>query len=237
MSSIMNTALALPAEKAVVFREHANGLYSALAYFFGRISVLLFFQLVYAVAFATLAYFMVGFTVGVDNYILFVLTISLVSVISGCLGYFAGILLETPQKAAAVIPALVVPLTLMSGLFIALPNIPVYWRFLYYLSFFQYALQVLSVLEWRDTDLEPCTVDQLLNPTGSCPYGACSPSSVDINGTLVLDPQPCPGTIVLELLDYDPDFLAQNLVILASFVVVFLILGYLALLRLLSVRR
>ena len=224
MSSIMTTALAVPVEKSILIREYSNGYFSIGAYYCGRLLVLLALQILYALFFTSVVYFTVNFVAEADRFFIFQADIVLISMISGIMGYCAGIICPTPQQAVAVVPMIVMPLVIFAGLFIPLENIPGYWVWLYYLSFFQYAIQIAMVNEFQNNYLEACTVEQVLQPKGTCPYGPCSSN--------FSNPQPCPGDVVLERFDYDPDDTGRNFGILIGYTLLALCVGWFALRRL-----
>lgn len=226
MSSIMQTAMALPEEQHVFLREIHNGYYSSTAYFLGRVGVLVFFQIVYAICFGSAVYFVLGFYPAATNFLIFLATLAIMSTIAGLAGFTAGTVFPTAQQATNIVPMIVMPLSIFAGLFVPLANIPSYFVWVYYLSFFQYAIQVMMVNEFQDQNLDPCTVDEILNPTGACPFGPCSSNFTD--------PQSCPGTVVLDKFDYDPDNMSMNIGILIGFVAALLILGSLTMKRLVA---
>lgn len=223
MSSIMGTAMAYPVEKAVMLREVHNGYYNIFAYYIGRISVLLLFQVLYGVIFAAAVYFAVGLYNSANKFFIFLITLTLSTVISGLAGFLAGVIFDSPQKASNVIPMIIMPLTIFAGLFIPYDNLPVYWIWVWYISYFQYSIQIMMVNEFDDTLFDPCTVEQIKNKAGSCPYGSCSSNNTD--------PQSCSGMLVLDQKNYNPDDMSLNFGILAIFVFVLFSLSALALRR------
>jgi len=221
MSSIMGTALALPIEKAAMLREYTNGYYSIMAFYFGRVGVLLLFQALYAVWFGVIGSFMIGLY---TPHIPFtVLVLVLMSLIAGAIGFAAGMFFPTAETAVATMPAIIIPFTIFAGLFIKLGNIPIYWKWLYYISFVQYAIRLLMVNEFGDRELLACEPDELLTP--DCPYGSCSSN--------LTDPQPCPGNNILANFDYDPDDTLHSTLILVLYLAITLCIGVFALRRLL----
>jgi len=223
MSSIMGTAIAMPIGKAVMRREYGNGYYGMLPYFFSKLLVLLLFQIIYALYFGTFLYFMVGFYLSASAFFLFILTVVIVSCLAGTFGFVAGIIFPTIQATTAITPMLVLPLSIFAGLFITYDDIPVYWIWLYYISFFQYALQNMVILEFRDSTFDPCytSLGEI------CPYGPCNP----VNAS---DPLGCPGTMVFNQLNYDPDNLGRNFAILLGEWAAVASIGCFALYRLLK---
>jgi len=218
MSSIMSTALAIPFEKTVLLREYNNGYYAKSAWFLARLGVLLIFQAVFAVIFASFTYYMVGLAPEFYRFCIFMACYLLVALMSGAFGFAAGIAFPTPQAASAIVPMMVMPMSIFSGLFIPLSNIPSYWVWVYYLSFFQYAISTCVINEFEGRYLVPCTAEDLETP-GQCPYGACITNITDPQ------PQPCPGEIVLNSFSYDENDVGLNFGILVAFLVFSVLLG------------
>uniref|UniRef100_A0A7S2S464 ABC transporter domain-containing protein n=1 Tax=Mucochytrium quahogii TaxID=96639 RepID=A0A7S2S464_9STRA len=227
MSTIMSTALTMSSEKQVLRMEHSNGYYSSVAYFSARIAVLLLFQCTYATLFGGAIYYMLGFYSPPQNFFFFIAVLILLSLITGSMGYAAGIALPTIQAAAAMVPMLVMPLAIFAGLFIPYSSIEGgFWVFMYWLSPFMYALALMIMNEFKDTSFEACTTEQIQHPqSGLCPYGPCSNDP--------MNPQPCPGTLMLNRLSYDTADIPRNFGVLIAMWVGFTMLGYLFILRLL----
>ena len=225
MSSIMSTALTLPVEKAMLTREYANGYYSIFAYFSARISVLMLFQIFYSVLLVLVSYFSVGLRDNAESFFVFAAVVAILSVLAGTFGFTAGVVVANPQQAVAAVPMIIMPLVIFAGLFIPLDNIPVYWVWLYYISFFQYGLQIAMVNEFDGAYLDACTVEEVVNPTGLCPYGPC-------NSQNFTNPMPCPGSVVLSRFDYDPADTGRNFAILAGYIVLMLCISFWSLKRL-----
>ncbi len=121
------------------------------------------------------------------------------------------------------------PFTLFSGLFLPYSNIPVYFIWLYYLSLFQWSVQIMMVNEFGDSMLEACT-QQELNTPGLCPFGTCN----GLNFSFAL---PCPGIVVLNRFSYNPADTGRNFGVLIAILALVMIVGFMNLTRLLKVMR
>jgi ATP-binding cassette subfamily G (WHITE) protein 1 len=222
MSSIMNTALALPVEKAVFLREINNGYYRLSIYYMARIAALMIVQALYALVLGIPVYWIVNLNPSAGKYTLFLVTLVLISLISGILGYGAGVLFPTPMEISAVVPTIVLPLILFSGFFIPSSNIPPYWIWLYYLSFFQYSVQILLTNEFNTGTFEICTAEDIANKL--CPLGQCYEPGTTI-------PVGCPKTLALTVRGYSPEHMVLNFGVLIIFLSVFALVGGLVLYR------
>lgn len=223
MGTIMSTALAMPAEKSVMLREYRNGYYSLAAWYVGRVTVLQLFQALYAAILSACCYYAIGFWAPIDKFVVFLGAMVLVSAVCGFLGLCAGLLFPTTQAVAAVTPLLVTPLSMFAGLFIPYSAIPVWLSWIYWISFFHYALEIFMVNQYSGNYVVACSPESLLVP-GACPYGACNA----LNDT---NPLPCSGDVILASLQYDPDSSALNFGVLVAFLAGFFALGMLLLVR------
>ncbi|GBG30961.1 ABC transporter G family member 7 [Hondaea fermentalgiana] len=218
MSSIMSTAMVVTGERPLVHREVNNNFYTMSSYYFSRVTVLVSFQTLYAVCFCAVVYFMVGFNSDVAKFFKFMLMFVVIALFTGCLGYTAGISFPNIQAISAVVPMMVMPLTLFAGLFIPVANIPVYWIWLAYLSPFQYALEALIVNEFAGEYLNPCSAEAIAT-SGECPYGLCNSNSSSSEAL------PCSGDLIINRYEYNFDAYWRNFGIIAGMTVAILLLG------------
>jgi len=84
----------------------------------------------------------------------------------------------------------------------------------------------MMINEFNNNFLKPCTIEELNTP-GLCPYGPCNPSNP-------LDPQACPGILVLNRFDYDPDSLGYSIGVLMALALFFIVFAFAMLKRMLS---
>jgi hypothetical protein len=115
------------------------------------------------------------------------------------------------------------PLSLFSGLLIAPENIPNYWIWLYYLSFFQYPYQIFMVNEFHNLTFQACDFTK----GEICPLGPCAP---DPKKPLL--PGNCADDLKLNKSNYHVDDLAMNFGLQVGYFLLFFILGWVALHRL-----
>jgi len=99
-------------------------------------------------------------------------------------------------------------MNLFSGLLVQPKNIPDYWIWMYYLSFFQYPYQIVVVNEFQNLTFQACNplIGQYC-PLGLCPNDPAHP----------LVPGNCSGEVLLNNLSYDPNDLPRNFGIMVGF--------------------
>lgn len=226
MSSIMSTAMVVTGERALVKREVNNNFYHNLSYYVARVIVLVSLQTAYAMGFCAVTYFMIGFNPAAARFFKFLFIFVLISLFAGSAGYAAGLSFPNMQALSAVLPMVIMPLTLFAGLFIPLANIPNYWIWLAYLSPFQYALEALVLNEFGGATIEACSQADLAS-SGSCPYGACNSANSS-------DPLPCSGLVVIENFGYAENHFWRDIGIIIAIIVVILAFGMIQLKRLVS---
>lgn len=98
-------------------------------------------------AIAAPVYILVGFQVQPDKVAVFVLVLVLMALIGSCLGVTVGTITSGIDAARTAIIPMILPLLLFAGYLIPLDQIPVYFQWAYYASFFQYSLGLLQVNE------------------------------------------------------------------------------------------
>ena len=62
-------------------------------------------------------------------------------------------------------------------------NIPLPWKPFYYISFFQYAYQLLMVNDLEQRVFEPCDADDLFTP--NCSLGFCNTGKTLVAGSFL----------------------------------------------------
>ena len=92
------------------------------------------------------------------NFVLFLLVNFALAIASTSIGIFVGSSVKDPNVAAELMPALIVPQLLFSGLFISANLIPVFLRWAQYLCSLTYAMRLVLRYEFEDCDTQTCEV-------------------------------------------------------------------------------
>ena len=98
---------------------------------------------------------MMGFKM---NFVLFLLVNFTLALASTSIGIFVGSSVKDPNVAAELMPALIVPQLLFSGLFISANLIPGFLRWAQYLCSLTYAVRLIVNYEFEDCETEACSV-------------------------------------------------------------------------------
>ncbi|CAK4707094.1 unnamed protein product [Aphanomyces euteiches] len=138
------TAIGLPvvdAERAVFFRENASGMYAPLAYSLAFGLVELPYVALNAVVFVAIFYNMVGLYPTSDAFGWFLLLFFCYTLYATYMGQVFVAALPDLRTATVVSAALNSVFSIFSGFFIHRPDIPVAWRFLYWISPLHYMME------------------------------------------------------------------------------------------------
>ena len=90
------------------------------------------------------------------NFVLFLLINFILALASTSIGIFVGSLVKDPKVAAELMPALIVPQLLFSGLFISASLIPSFLRWAQYLCSLTYAVRLVLNYEFEDCETQAC---------------------------------------------------------------------------------
>mmetsp|Transcript_17197 Transcript_17197/g.43854 ORF Transcript_17197/g.43854 Transcript_17197/m.43854 type:complete len:757 (+) Transcript_17197:132-2402(+) len=208
MNNMQQTVTTFPVECAVFLREYRNGLYSAFAFYSSLILVRCTLQAVFTVIFCTVLYFMAGLLLNVTAFFTFLGVHLVVGFIAVVIGLLFGFLIPNVRLATALVPIIMMPLVLFSGFLISRDNVPVYFVWLFYISYLQYSNQILTSSQFSNGfEFNNCT--RTFNTP--CPYGTGIQP-----GTKFLGPP----------INFDPSESLENGGILIAFFGVFLILSF-----------
>ena len=160
----MNGIASFPPERAVFLQEQANDAYNAYTYFLAKNAAEFPWQLLFPTVFDIIAYFMIHFYRSAGAFFVnwFIL------VLLGNFGYAFGLMFATffkeSQAAFAMVPLVLLPLFIVSGMFANTDRLYPYWEWLNYLSFPRHAYLGVFTNEFRHLHV-------ICNPvTTACTY-------------------------------------------------------------------
>ncbi|XP_002742012.1 protein white-like [Saccoglossus kowalevskii] len=146
-----------PLELPVFLREHFNGMYRTDVYFICKNLVELPYQfIILPIVFTAITYWMVGLYPYFVNFCICAGILVLVCNVSVSFGYMISTFSPSVSVALAIAPPLIVPLLLFGGLFLNTSDIPVYFIWLQYISWFKYGYECLTVNQWQNIDDIEC---------------------------------------------------------------------------------
>lgn len=138
-------------EKQVFFREYKAGYYTTTAYFFSKFLVEIPFNLFFPYLMVLIAYYMIGLTPAFSAYLLMATFVAVASVAGVSLGILLASLFDDFTVVLAVTPIILLPLLLLSGIFVNSDSLKGYLEWIKYISPLYYAtVGMLQVEFTRD---------------------------------------------------------------------------------------
>lgn len=138
-----------PREFPIFIRERKSGLYSIFQYYVANILGMLPGLLVEPLAFVSIFYFLVGFQITIQGFLFTCLiTVLVINVATAC-GYFFSVTFNSVAFGMAYLVPFDYTLMVTSGVFIKLSTLPSYLQWLKYMSWFMYATESMSIIQWQ----------------------------------------------------------------------------------------
>lgn len=152
-------------ERGLFNRERASGCYRTSTYFFGKLLIELPILLFYPLLFASISYWMIGLQPYANCFFAFSLTLVLFAAVASSLFMLLGAISPNITIAQVLCPIVLVIFMIFGGLFVNTGSIPVYFRWITYVSFFNWGYQALCYIEFNGFDRAlqfscDCTEDQ-----------------------------------------------------------------------------
>jgi len=148
-SACQPTILSFPLERPVFLREFSANMYGTVAYFLSKMLVEVPLGAAQALLALLISHNLMQFQ---GDFVEMWLTICLLIACSVSFSLMIGCLVRFPRESGAIGPLVYAPQLLMSGTFIPVQAIPSYLRWMQYVSFLQYAVKMLAIVEFRRTD-------------------------------------------------------------------------------------
>ncbi|KAH9524965.1 hypothetical protein Btru_028360 [Bulinus truncatus] len=145
-----------PVEMNIFLREYGSGLYRVDTYYVSKSIAEVPLFIVVSVLFNTITYWMIGLHNSWEAFLIANGALILVATNAISLGYFVSTICGSVTVSLAVAPPLLIPFMLFGGLFVNNANIPVYFVWLEYLSWFKFSNEILMVNQWREISEIPC---------------------------------------------------------------------------------
>ena len=157
--------LLVPQERASFLREYANGSYGVGLYYWAKSLSELPFNILFPIIFGTISYWLVGLRVDAGAFFTNMAAIIVVSNVAQSVGLIVSVGLDIEQ-AITLFPVVNIPAMLVGGLFLLVTDIPNWFIWLKFLSWFFYCFMALLINEFQDSTFD-CTSGQLVD--GVCP--------------------------------------------------------------------
>ncbi|EDW05654.1 protein white [Drosophila mojavensis] len=203
--NVFATINVFTSELPVFMREARSRLYRCDTYFLGKTIAELPLFLTVPLVFTAIAYPMIGLRAGVLHFFNCLALVTLVANVSTSFGYLISCASSSTSMALSVGPPVIIPFLLFGGFFLNSGSVPIYLKWLSYLSWFRYANEGLLINQWAD--VEPGEI-------------SCTSSNTTC---------PSSGKVILETLNFSAADLPLDYVGLALLIVGFRGFAYLAL--------
>ncbi|KAF7279380.1 hypothetical protein GWI33_007323 [Rhynchophorus ferrugineus] len=139
-TSMTITILSFPLEMPVLLKEHFNRWYSLRSYYFAITVSDMPFQTVFCIIYVTIVYLMTAQPLEFFRYGMFLSACLLVSFVAQSVGLVVGAAMNV-QNGVFLAPVMSVPFLLFSGFFVSFDAIPIYLRWITYLSYIRYGFE------------------------------------------------------------------------------------------------
>ncbi|XP_068154443.1 protein white [Drosophila tropicalis] len=203
--NVFATINVFTSELPVFMRESRSRLYRCDTYFLGKTIAELPLFLTVPLVFTAIAYPMIGLRAGVWHFFNCLALVTLVANVSTSFGYLISCASSSTSMALSVGPPVIIPFLLFGGFFLNSGSVPIYLKWLSYLSWFRYANEGLLINQWAD--VEPGEI-------------TCTSSNTTC---------PSSGKVILETLNFSAADLPLDYVGLALLIISFRGFAYVAL--------
>ncbi|KJE97893.1 hypothetical protein CAOG_07972 [Capsaspora owczarzaki ATCC 30864] len=207
MTGTMGVMTVFSVEKVVFMREFSSRYYKLLPYFASKIMVELPFHVLFPLLYVGILYFMIGFQATASKFFIMAFTTVILANCGAGLGLLIGCMVSDIAVAMAVVPMVLLPLMIFSGLFLNLNDTPYEFYWVPYISPIRYAYGAFLNNE-MDGLVFSCTL-----PNGTEHHGLGCPIPY--------------GETVVKNLGFDTLSVLENCIILICMWIVLLGTGYL----------
>ncbi|XP_054261106.1 ATP-binding cassette sub-family G member 4 isoform X2 [Macrosteles quadrilineatus] len=139
-TSMTITILSFPLEMPVLVKENFNRWYSLRSYYLAITMSDIPFQAIFCVMYVSIVYYMTAQPMEIARYWMFLSACLLVSFVAQSVGLVVGAAMNV-QNGVFLAPVMSVPFLLFSGFFVSFDAIPVYLRWITYLSYIRYGFE------------------------------------------------------------------------------------------------
>ncbi|XP_071442996.1 protein white [Hetaerina americana] len=146
-------------ELPVFMREHLNGMYRTDIYFLCKTLAEVPIFIVIPMVFTCVSYYLIGLNPEPSRFMYALLIVTLVANVATSFGYMISCLSKNVPMALSIGPPVIIPFLLFGGFFLNIASVPVYFKWLSYLSWFKYGNEALVINQWEGIDSISCERD------------------------------------------------------------------------------
>lgn len=162
MSTLGQSVLVFPEERAVFLKEENSKLYTTLSYFIGRTLVDLPILLITPIIFSAVIYWMVGLDDTPSSKFFIFMIVALTQALNGdSFGLMVGSMFVSSVLASALVNIMIMPFMLFSGMYANRSTLNFLFSWIEYISPFKYAFESLVQNEFKGSKYILNAVDLL----------------------------------------------------------------------------
>jgi len=139
-TSMTITILSFPLEMPVLIKENFNRWYSLRSYYLAITVSDIPFQAIFCILYVTIVYFLTSQPPELSRFAMFLGACLLISFVAQSVGLVVGAAMNV-QNGVFLAPVMSVPFLLFSGFFVSFDAIPIYLRWITYLSYIRYGFE------------------------------------------------------------------------------------------------
>ncbi|XP_026686799.1 ATP-binding cassette sub-family G member 1, partial [Diaphorina citri] len=143
-TSMTITILSFPLEMPVLIKENFNRWYSLRSYYLAITLSDLPFQTIFCVVYVSIVYYLTSQPPSWDRFNMFLAACLLISFVAQSVGLVVGAAMNV-QNGVFLAPVMSVPFLLFSGFFVSFDAIPIYLRWITYLSYIRYGFEATAL--------------------------------------------------------------------------------------------
>lgn len=143
-TSMTITILSFPLEMPVLIKENFNRWYSLRSYYLAITLSDLPFQTIFCVVYVSIVYYLTAQPPSWDRFNMFLVACLLISFVAQSVGLVVGAAMNV-QNGVFLAPVMSVPFLLFSGFFVSFDAIPIYLRWITYLSYIRYGFEATAL--------------------------------------------------------------------------------------------
>jgi hypothetical protein len=151
-TSFQNVLPVFSSEKPSFSREHSQGYYDMSSYFFAKILVELPLTVIFPIITASIVYWIVGLRPGFGHFVVLTVILQLVALSGFTFGLFSASIFDDVAIALALSILILLPFMILGGLFLNLSTVPVYMRWIAWISPMRYGFNLLMTNQFDGWD-------------------------------------------------------------------------------------
>lgn len=163
MSTMTTTLAAFSLERNVFMKEYRAGTYYIMPYIMSKLIIELTFILFVTICFVTVVYFVLGFYKSFMAWLFFILIVGMLTISGNAFGTMSACLVPDTKLATVFSMLMLLPFMVFSGFYVNNSQLPVWTRWIQYISPIKYALEGILINEFSRLDNLNDTLNPIVN--------------------------------------------------------------------------